>query len=388
MGWRLRGAAGLLWCVALSGCMRGHEVEPRRERPALPDAHVEDDAGGETHDAGDASDDDGGTEGPLLNGRTCQEQIDRAPDGLPDDLACTGLYTDVRNKVISPDVRLYAPAVPLWSDGAGKQRWIHLPPGTKIDASNPAEWVFPIGTKFFKEFRAQGRRIETRLFQKVRTDRWVRTTYEWNRGETRAIRSAGGDRPGVRLNGVDYHIPSERECDLCHGGREDRILGFEAISLGLPAAQGITLRGLVQEDLLEPAPARTELSIGDDGTGVGAPVMAWLHVNCGVSCHNDNQNSEAYSSGLRMKLYPNELDGRPSGSFDAVQTTVGVRTKTKRFGENQKRITPGTAETSILYRLASSRGTEKEQMPPIASKVVSVDDVLLIRAWIEAMEAP
>jgi hypothetical protein len=364
--------------------MRGHEVKPVPDREPAMDAGAVRDASPAPDDDDAGSDDDGGT-GPLFEGLTCPEQIDRAPDGLPDDVACIGLYTDVRAKRISPEVRQYAPAVPLWSDGSGKQRWIHLPPGTRIDATTPGEWVFPIGTKFFKEFRVHGRRIETRLFQKVREDRWVRATYEWNRSETRAVRSAGGDRPGVRLNGVDYHIPTERECDLCHGGREDRILGFEAISLGLPAAQGVTLRTLIEDDLIAPEPTRTELRVGDDGTGVGAPVLAWLHINCGVSCHNDNQNSEAYSSGLRMKLYPDELDGRPSRQFDAVQTTVGVATKTKRFGENQKRITPGAPESSLLYRFVSSRGSEKDQMPPIASKVVSVDDVLLIREWIEAM---
>ena len=40
----------------------------------------------------------------------------------------------------------------LWADYATKQRWILLPPGTKIDATDPNEWVFPVGTKVWKEF--------------------------------------------------------------------------------------------------------------------------------------------------------------------------------------------------------------------------------------------
>ena len=60
----------------------------------------------------------------------------------------------------------YTPSTPLWSDGAQKQRWIELPPNTQIDISNPNEWTFPVGTKLFKEFRVNGKRVETRMFQK------------------------------------------------------------------------------------------------------------------------------------------------------------------------------------------------------------------------------
>jgi hypothetical protein len=183
-----------------------------------------------------------------------------------------------------------------------------LPNGKKIDATNPEEWVFPIGTKFFKEFRANGRRVETRLYQKVRDDRWVRATFEWNNGETAATRSQGGDREDITLYGANYHVPSGRECDQCHQGRKDRILGFSEVSLGLAGAQGLTLQVLADEKLLSPPPVRTKLSIGDDGTGMASQVLGWLDINCGVSCHNDNQNAKAYSTGLRMKLHRGHQD--------------------------------------------------------------------------------
>src|SRR5580704_7565093 len=65
----------------------------------------------------------------------------------PMSLECTGLYSNIATKVVAPGVQSYAPAVPLWADYASKERWISLPPGTKIDASDPTEWLFPIGTK-------------------------------------------------------------------------------------------------------------------------------------------------------------------------------------------------------------------------------------------------
>src|SRR5262245_3812814 len=87
--------------------------------------------------------------------------------GLPVDLRCTGLYADWASKTVAPDVQPFAPGTPLWSDGARKQRWIQLPAGATIDTTNPDEWVFPVGTKAWKEFSLGGRKVETRLFQKV-----------------------------------------------------------------------------------------------------------------------------------------------------------------------------------------------------------------------------
>ncbi|MGH7269910.1 MAG: hypothetical protein ACREJ3_05715, partial [Polyangiaceae bacterium] len=80
----------------------------------------------------------------------------------PVSIQCTGLYSNVATKELAVGVRAYAPAVPLWADYADKGRWIWLPPGTKIDASNPNEWTFPVGTKVFKQFSRDGKRVETR----------------------------------------------------------------------------------------------------------------------------------------------------------------------------------------------------------------------------------
>ncbi len=79
----------------------------------------------------------------------------------PAHLVCTGLYADLKNKLIAPGIEGYAPAVSLWSDGAEKQRWISLPPGELIDNSDPNEWSFPVGTKVWKEFSKAGQRVET-----------------------------------------------------------------------------------------------------------------------------------------------------------------------------------------------------------------------------------
>src|SRR5205814_7486285 len=87
--------------------------------------------------------------------------------GAPQHLRCTGLYASWERQTIDPANRAYAPAVPLWSDGAQKRRWIFLPAGTRIDSSDMDEWRFPVGTRLWKEFSFGGRHVETRLLWKV-----------------------------------------------------------------------------------------------------------------------------------------------------------------------------------------------------------------------------
>ena len=314
----------------------------------------------------------------------------------PSTLACTGLYSDIASKTLAPGVQFYQPGVVLWSDNAQKSRWIQLPAGTHIDASNPNESTFPIGTKVWKEFSKNGKRVETRLFQKV--DRgpppyWVHATYAWNADESDAVASNGGD---ITLDGDGgaYHIPTFGECEKCHNGRTDHILGFEQVALGLEGAQGLTLTELVKNGLINPAPVQTQLSIGDDGTGVAAPAVGWLHINCGVCCHNGNSTATAYGVGMRLRLDAALVDGRPLtvADFNPLRTTLGVPATTPGWIQpiQWTRIVPGDPSHSLLVQLISNRGMNNPvggQMPPIASVLVDTTDVAKVVDWVSKMPA-
>lgn len=317
--------------------------------------------------------------------------VDAAPNPCadagvpPDSLECAGLYSDFAKKTIAPNARPYTPAVPLWSDSAEKQRWIELPTGQRIDRSDPNEWVFPVGTKVFKQFSYGGRRVETRLFQKVAGNEWVHATYAWNATET-ATRISYGETVGTP-DGGSWLIPSPGDCDSCHHGRTDRILGFEEVNLGLPGASGLQLSLLEAEGLLDPPPALFALSIGDDGTGLDAPALAWLHVNCGVTCHNANEGATAYGAGMRLRLDPRRLDGsRPDETWDALRTTLGVPC-TSGSVAGQPRIVGGDPADSVIVQLISQRGAL--QMPPAPlSRLVDAPDVGAVKAWIAALPGP
>ena len=183
------------------------------------------------------------------------------------DLACTGLYTDIASKRLSETVRPYKPATELMSNGVEARHWIYLPVGQQIDTRDPDNWRFPVGTKFFREASIAGHRAETQMYWKDDAQRWIKAAYHWTEDETHAERHEGGT---VKVADTDHEIASARECDACHKGREDRALGFEAVSLGLPGAEGLTLAMLVEAGLLTAPPDPTRLAIGDDGTGYAA----------------------------------------------------------------------------------------------------------------------
>jgi hypothetical protein len=306
--------------------------------------------------------------------------------GLPADLACTGLYSDIATGKLAPDAVSFAPAVALSSDGADKRRWIKLPPNTKIDNSDPMLWEFPVGTRFFKEFSyPETGAIETRYFWKQREGLWHYTTYLWSADHTGATRLDTGKTVKGPAVGSHY-IPTQRECETCHGTREHTTLGFEQVSLGTSGAQGMPLATLVQKGLLTNTPASLNLIVGDDGSGMAQPILRWFHINCGVSCHNDDENSAGYSSRLRFKLDPAQLDGRPSNTFNAIALTVGQKAWTSKWA-NQTRIVPSSPETSLLYKLISTRCQDENcQMPPVASLRTDAIHTKLVYDWIKAMK--
>ncbi len=294
-----------------------------------------------------------------------------APDDVPDDLACTGLYDDFSEKRIAANVRAFAPAVALWSDGFEKDRFIQLPEGETIDASNADDWKFPVGTKAWKEFRAGTRKIETRLLWKVRDDRWLSATYVWSPDGTTAQRHAGGI---IDVDGKPYEVPKTTQCNECHKGRKDRLLGFETISLGQRGASGLSLETLIAEERIAPAP-RTPIDL--------PPALAYLHVNCGVSCHNASSSATAYSTGLRFRVSVAEL-GRPLASWEVLKTSLDVPARTPEWAD-EPRIVPGDAESSLVVRLMKQRGKDVGQMPPLGTSKVDDAAVETVSSFIASL---
>lgn len=322
---------------------------------------------------------------------------DVMPDGLPGHLECTGLYADIGQKALAEGVRPYAPGAAFWSDGAEKSRFVYLPPGSVIDTSNVDEWILPQGTKLWKEFALDGRRLETRLYWKTTSgtgkQAWKQTVYRWTGDEKTALRLDAGELV-PRDGGPAYEIPSSGQCQDCHSGRAEPVLGFDAVGLGLPAATGLTLATLAGEGRLSAVPSKTALAIPDDGTAKAASAIGWLHANCG-SCHNPSSSAGASYTNTFFLVRASQLLGSVDGGrdLDALRTTCGLASSSVHpdGGAALKRIAAGSPDTSSVAVLAGSRApagvvpNANQQMPPLVTHVVDPEGLAAVRAWITAV---
>ena len=319
-------------------------------------------------------------------------------DGLQQHLDCTGLYTDFASKTVAAENKAYTPGVTFWSDGAEKARFFYLPPGTKIDISNFDEWKFPNGTKVWKEFKLDGKRIETRLYLKAQ-DSWRHTTYRWNDAETEAVRKDSGEKVPIAGKTVAYEVPNTGQCDACHAGRTEPLLGIEAVSLGLATAQGVTLATLAADGRFSVPPPATTLTIPDDGTTKAAPALGWLHANCGF-CHNNSPNAGAMFTGQFFMLRPSQM--LPEAGVVTVQDLDTWKTAVNKVssrqdvdaGTNYYRIRGGDPAHSLASILSGRRvtGTDEPntaiQMPPLVTRQVDTAGHALLDAWITVLPLP
>lgn len=257
------------------------------------------------------------------------------------------------------------------------------------------EWSFPTGTKLWKEMRLGGKRVETRIYWKNGPSApcdagmcatWLWTTYRWSKDESSAVRLRDGE-PNV--DGTPYEIPSETRCAECHDGKTDRILGFEALGLGLAGAQGVTLATLRAEGLLTNPPASDSYALPEDATGKARAALTWLHINCGLACHNAGDTSAASYTGLFLRVRTSQLTGATTvHDLDTWKTAVNQppRTFPAFAGQGYELIFPGDPSHSLIPKLASSRGVANvPQMPPIVAHTVDDAGVGAVNDWIAAM---
>ena len=283
---------------------------------------------------------------------------------MPGSLSATGLYTDIRAKKLSPRLVEFAPNNVLWSDGAVKTRWIQLPTGGVIDSTDMDHWRFPVGTKFFKEFARDGKRLETRLIWRVaetgdRERDVLVGAFVWNDNETDAELAPQG---AMNIRETDHDAPSQDSCWRCHIGEPGNILGFSALQLGDVSAVPLS----------QPP---------SDSTPFAAPntAIGYLHANCG-HCHNPNGSAWS-SSSMILRL---DVDERDASANQVVQATVGAPL-TQWIGHGYTyRIVAGDPDQSAVFYRMSQRAVNV-QMPPIATKHPDDAGLALVRAWIESL---
>ncbi len=300
------------------------------------------------------------------------------PDAGSDEylLSQTGLYDDIGAQLFSATALEYEPAYPLWSDGAVKGRWLILPPGELVDTSDMDRWQVPVGTKLFKEFLVEGRRIETRLIERTGPgdDDYFMGAFLWQEDGLDAVYVQEGQRNAL---GTNHDVPRAVKCWECHAGEPGRIIGFSAMQLSHQGA-GLTLDSLVQSQLLSqpPAPGTTYPVPGNPTT---AAAIGYLHANCG-HCHNEQ--GPAYADvDMVLRLDVAEIDPATSR---LLLSTLSVDLEKWAVEPYQVRIDPGVpALSAVLARMGRRGGLD--QMPPLGTEVVDDDALAIVEAWIQSL---
>jgi hypothetical protein len=310
---------------------------------------------------------------------------------LPDELRCTGLYGDWAARQLACGVSAYQPAFQLWSDGADKHRYVSLPEGTTIDVSDPDEFVYPVGTQFWKEFRLQTasglRPGETRLLRKTAAG-WLATSYVWSEDGTRTRRTDDGVEDLLQTG---HTVPSREQCQECHAGRTDFVLGWDWLMLG-PGATGITRDVLGDRGLLRAHGQNVRAPTTDiPGDAIERAALGYLHANCGVSCHHGKREGDEGPGDLSMRLEIADLS--------SVQTTDAVRTgvnhapnpfllyfewRLPQPAGGFLDFRPGDPQRSFAIARMSTREPGRK-MPRLGSNRVDPDGVRIISDWVQQM---
>lgn len=282
-------------------------------------------------------------------------------DPAPFYLSETGLYRDIASKELHAAAVEYSPAFALWSDGSEKRRWLILPQSKTIDTRDEGLWKFPVGTLVFKEFRAGGKRIETRLLARTGEDddaMWM-GSFVWNGDESDARFEANG---ATDVRGTQHDVPAVRSCGTCHRGDPTRFLGLSAVQAPrLPRA------------LLSTPP---DVHFVPPGNAIEAAALGYMHGNC-AHCHNPNGSARP-DTDLDLRLGLSDRDPRDTLAY---RTTIDVPLQYFDAPEGARRVVPGDPESSAVLLRMRERG-DKTQMPPLGSEAADPQGIAIIEAWI------
>jgi hypothetical protein len=305
-------------------------------------------------------------------------------------------------KTLATGVVKFTPTYALWSDGAQKQRYAYLPPGSKITTDGMLDgmefWEYPVGFRLWKDFTRDGKLIETRLLLKKGglTD-WKMVAFKW-----RADYSDADAVPMGEMNamGTMHDIPPEEACTGCHGKMYDNAIGFSALMLSHPLAGNdpleVNLEKIDQLGWLTKSPPPGGFTL--PGTDAQKAGFGYLHANCGM-CHN--KQSGVYKTKAGMDLWthlddslkdvktlraylstvcskwpagPNPQEANIVKTCDAADATG-----TKMDTEISKtlRFAPNDEANSGIYDLMSLRGNGMadmmKQMPPLGTEIPDTD---------------
>jgi hypothetical protein len=299
--------------------------------------------------------------------------------GGPPLLSGTGLYANIEARELAADVIEYDVAYPLWTDGAKKARFVALPEGQTIDTTDMDHWVFPVGTRAWKEFWRDGTLVETRYLEKLfdeterdkKAERWQYVAYIWNAAGTDADAApAGAEDAG----GTEHDVPDIETCWQCHNGTRDFPIGISAMQLSGRDGETGALSQFADAGLLS---APTEAEFPMPGTGVVQEALGYLHGNCGY-CHS----GEHFLADIRHFRFSVRVGDATPEETQTYTKAFGYATTHDMLGTVVV-IEPGDPDASQAYVRMGESGELK--MPPYGTEIVDDAGRAIIREWIASL---
>ncbi len=321
----------------------------------------------------------------------------------PAQLSQLGAFTSLASLTPVTGFYPYEVNTPLWSDNAGKRRWLAVPnngthntPGEQIAFSPDDSWRFPAGMVFIKHFdlpindtnSALVKRLETRFLVMDGEGGAYGLTYKWRDDESDAdllTTSATQDYEIVNGDGTirtqTWYFPSRSDCMSCHTANAGYVLGVRTHQLNCPTtypATGITdnqLRALGHIGLLGTNYSEVQLpnylkaySLTNAAATLEERVRSYLDSNCS-QCHRPNGVNAYFDARYTTPLADQGIIRGPTILF--LNST------------NDRVVVPQDVASSLLHNRANRVG--QFQMPPLAKNVVDSNAVELIAAWINSL---
>jgi uncharacterized repeat protein (TIGR03806 family) len=292
-------------------------------------------------------------------------------DNFPQTLAASGCSN---TQSLIP----YRVNTPLWSDGAGKERYMAVPDGAKIHVNDDGDFDLPVGSVLVKTFSLGGRKVETRLLVHHMDGDWAGYSYEWNDAGTDATLLPAGKTKQVGAQ--IWYFPSRSECLECHTTAAGRSLGPELAQLngdfvytqtGRISNQLATLDHIGMFDAPLPATLPALVAV-DSAAPIDARARSYLHANCSI-CHRPNGTTQA----MHDLRYQTPLAMTNTCNVDPRQGDLGIT--------GAKLLVPGMPQLSLIS--IRPKLLDVHRMPPLATHVVDQMGTTAIDDWIRSITA-
>jgi uncharacterized repeat protein (TIGR03806 family) len=322
-----------------------------------------------------------------------------APIGAPNfpkRLSDTGAFLDAAELVTVSGVVPYDIQVPLWSDGAHKQRWVSVPEGSTLGYSETEHYEVPPGTVFIKHFEIalderfpqQRRRLETRFWVAASADAQYGVSYKWNEDQTDAELLIDKQTDTLSITGPDgtlreqpYFYPGPADCQTCHTKQAGYVLGARTAQLNRTVAYRADRPSTNQ---LTAWSSWGLLNARLDATAlVGAPQLPAF----ADATHSLEERIRSYWDG-NCSMCHSGAEGNVPG-WDARYTTPlaeqGLDQAPRKLGASASHlITPGSPDDSFIFLRGDTTDVDL-RMPPLGRNRIDDAYVASLSEWITSL---